>query len=119
MSIIDVKSALCDVLEKTKLTLDNQSVIGHPIEVTPAITIIPLIKVTMGILSSGAEIDNGKKLNISDTPIAAVGGGVTYAPQGFLIVNNDTTTILKVNGDNGGEKWIDMLSGVVQDLLNK
>ncbi len=117
MSIVDVKGALCEVLEKTKFTLDNANVVGTPIVVSPTITIIPLTKVTMGVLSGGAEVDNGKRLNIVDTPIATIGGGITYTPQGFLVVNGDTTSILKIDGDNGGEKWVDMLSTLLKDVL--
>lgn len=117
MSIIDVKELLKESIDKVKETLDARTVIGNAITTVDDKVVIPVTKITSGYFSTGAEINmSGGKYEDRTSPIAGMAGGVGINPIGFLIINGDKISMIKTDGDNGTEKWVNFLENLVERL---
>lgn len=117
MSIIDVKELLKESLDKVKEMIDTKTVIGNAITTTDGKVILPVTKITAGYFSSGAEINLGSgKYEDKTSPVAGLAGGVGINPMGFLIINGDKISMIKADGDNGTEKWVNFLENLVERL---
>ena len=100
--------------------IDVNTVVGTPITSNDGKLVIPISKVTVGILVGGGEYG---KISIfkngSDLPYSAGNGAiVSVKPCGFLIKDNDNFKLLNVS-TNSYEKIIDKVSDFIYDLKEK
>lgn len=100
--------------------IDVNTVIGKPIKTETNDLIIPVSKVTFGVLSGGGEYG---KLNIfsrnSDYPHSAGNGAiVSVKPCAFLVKNSneDDYTLLNVSS-NSYEKIFDKTTNFIKDNI--
>ena len=89
-------------LKNLSSLIDVNAVVGKPIESFEGDTIIPVSKVTFGVISGGGEYG---KVNIfkngSDLPYSAGNGNiVSLKPCGFLIKSNGEYKVLSVGTNN-------------------
>lgn len=92
-------------------------VVGKPIKTDDGSIIIPLSKVTVGVLAGGGEYG---KINIfkkgSDLPYSAGNGTiVSVKPCAFLYKDGKTYKVLTI-ADNAYEKLIDKAGDFIADL---
>ena len=120
MSLINISDMIERSLDNLTALAKDNVVFGDAILVADNTSVIPLTKITIGFVSGGAEIKRKEnRLEGSETPIGSLGGGITMTPTGFLVVKDGHSTILKTNGDNGAEKWMDIISEVIRNLSEK
>ena len=74
-------------MDKIRSIADTKTVIGDPIEVAGALTVIPISKVSMGIATAGLSLK--RKKDAQDKPRFGAGGGsgVNVTPIAFLVIN--------------------------------
>ena len=97
--------------------IDVNTVVGSPIKSNDGELIIPVSKVTVGLLVGGGEYG---KISIfksgSDLPYSAGNGaGVSVKPCGFLNKDKDNFRLLSVS-TTSYEKIIDKVSDFIYDL---
>lgn len=107
-------------LKNLSTIIDANTVFGSPLKTESGEIIIPVSKVTVGILSGGGEYG---KLGIfnssSDLPFSAGNGAVvSVKPCGFLLKENDKFKLLNVAG-NSYEKLIDKVSDFISELKDE
>lgn len=121
MALTNLSDMMKSALNQLTESVDTGAVIGEPITVSEALTIVPVTKLTLGFVTGGAEIaSTSEKMSESNTPVGAIGGGMTATPIGFLIVNKDgSASVLRADGNNGVEKWLDIVGNTVKDFLKK
>ena len=101
--------------------VDVNTVVGSPIKTEDGDTVIPVSKVTFGILSGGGEYG---KLNIfkksSDLPYSAGNGAVvSIKPCGFLLkTENGGYRVLSI-ADNAYENLIEKAAGLIVNSQTK
>ncbi|MBE7083670.1 MAG: sporulation protein YtfJ [Clostridiales bacterium] len=91
--------------------IDVNTVIGKPLKTDDGECIIPISKVTVGILSGGGEYGKVTVFNkSSDLPFSAGNGAIiSVKPCGFLVKNGKKYTMISVS-DSPYEKLIDKAS---------
>jgi sporulation protein YtfJ len=107
-------------LKNLSTIIDANTVFGSPLKTENGEIIIPVSKITVGILSGGGEYG---KLGIfnssSDLPFSAGNGAVvSVKPCGFLLKENDKFKLLNVAG-NSYEKLIDKVSDFISELKDE
>jgi len=92
----------------------NNSVIGKPI-VANEKTIIPINKLTVGILSGGGEYGDVKVVKKTETFPLSIGSGaiVSVKPSGFLVIDNKVE-LLKTNPE-----FYDSFFEKINELIGK
>lgn len=112
-----INNAIETALKNLNGLIDVDTVVGSPIKNEDGDIIIPLSKVTFGVLSGGGEYG---KLNIfqkgSDLPYSAGNGAiVSMKPCGFLIKSKGTYKVESIANnayENIIEKTADILSNM-------
>jgi sporulation protein YtfJ len=97
--------------------IDVNTVVGKPIKTDNGEYVVPVSKVTVGILSGGGEYG---KINIfkksSDLPYSAGNGAiVSVKPCAFLIKEDDKFRVLSV-ADNPYEKLIEKATDFIGEM---
>lgn len=106
-------------LKNLSSLVDVNTVIGSPISDGFGCTIIPISRVTMGIITGGGEYG---KLNVfkkgEDLPFSAGNGSIiSLKPSGFLIKNvNDTEYKLVTIGNSTYDSILDKVSEFLYNM---
>lgn len=105
-------------MDKLRDMIDVNTVVGDPIHTPEGVTVIPVSKVSMGLVSGGSDFATK---NQPATKENAYGGassaGVNIMPLAFLIIKDDSVRLLPVGTPPGGpmDKALDLLP----ELLTK
>jgi sporulation protein YtfJ len=113
-----INTALDTAMKNLSSLIDVNTVIGKPVSTQDGSIIIPITKVTLGILSGGGEYGKVAVFKCNEDLPFSVGNGliVSIKPCAFLIKENssDNYKILSV-GSSSYDKLIDKSA----DLLEK
>ena len=110
-----IEEVMTGAMRNLKSLIDVDLVVGKPIVANEKLTIIPLTKVTMGFVSGGgeyySELREIKKDN--EYPFAGgAGSGTSVQPIGFLVIEDRTVEIIKVDSKSAIEKLIEAVPEV-------
>lgn len=105
------------VIENTFAHLNNivdaNTVVGRIIELGSDMYIIPISKISVGMISGGGTLPKSKNASLS----AGSGTGFNIVPMGFIAVANKTFKFLPVNTSNDmGSSIMDMLCKFCENL---
>ena len=108
-----IDSLIEDSIRNLKTFIDVDSIVGTPI-VSGKRTIIPVAKVTSGIITGGGEYGEVKYFKKDENyPFTGASGSVvSIAPQAFLVDNGCGFKIIPAGGDS-----IDKLLGAFENLI--
>ena len=85
-------------MDKLREMIDVNTVVGTPIHTPEGVTVIPVSKVSMGLVSGGSDFSTK---NQPATKENAYGGassaGVNIMPLAFLIIKGDSVKLLPVD----------------------
>ena len=84
MAEIIAKEILSSLLEHLKTMVSSKTIVGEPIEVGKT-TILPVMKVSLGLGAGGAGMDEAA-LKKGSKSAGGGGGGLCVSPVGFLVV---------------------------------
>lgn len=110
-----INTAIDSALKNIGALIDVNTVVGMPISVPDGSLIIPLSKVTFGILAGGGEYGKISIFSKSDELPYSIGNGsiVSIKPCGFLIKSaNSDYKIISFSG-NSYESLIDKASDFI------
>ena len=101
-------------VQKIKDMIDVNTIVGTPITTADGTMVIPVSKVSLGFLSSGADWGQNPG---KETFGCATGTGVTINPVAFLIVKDVSVKLIPVNPPAGST--VDRVIDIVPDVLDK
>lgn len=116
------KNKIFKILEGTIGNLNNiidvSTVIGKPVKDENGDYIIPIAKVTLGVLTGGGEYGKvGLFKNNDNLPYSAGNGAIiSIKPCGFLVKDNDKNYKILSVSENACEKLIDKASDILSNL---
>lgn len=111
-------------MDKLREMIDVNTVVGDPISTPEGITVIPVSKVSIGLVSGGSDRTNSKQAAANAGANNGYGGassaGVNISPQAFLVINKDNVRLLPVAPVSGGplDKAVDLLPEVLTKISN-
>ena len=114
--------ALGNLMAKTisdlKRVVDGDAVIGREIVAPDGTLVIPVSKVSLGMVSGGGEYGL-QRLNGDFSGAGAGGAGATITPIGFLVLGKLTHSFIKVDGKEEDEKWVNIMQTVTKFFSKK
>ncbi len=102
---------------KVHTLTDADLIVGDPIIMPDGTSIIPISKVSIGIVSGGGEYSNKQQ---SEYPFAgASGAGMSIAPVCFLVNDGKSVKMLNVGSKSPFDKVMDTVPEIVGSLFGK
>ena len=108
-------------MDKLREMVDANTVIGDPIHTPEGVTVIPVSKISMGLISGGSDFVSKKQTADQDNPYGgASSAGINITPLGFLIISGENARMLRVEQSPGGplDKALDLLPGLMGKASN-
>lgn len=113
----DNSKQIDDIINSTfnqlKNIVDANTVIGKTIKINEDIFIIPVSRVSVGLVSGGGSIT--KKNNTT----MGTSTGFNIVPIGFVSINNSVLSFMSVNTENNTKDLIDNLFKLSENILSK
>lgn len=92
----NLPNMLNSTITKIREMLDANSVVGEPIVVDDSITLIPISKISVGVVGGGSDYVS-KNTNRQENPFGGgVGAGVKATPVAFLIIKDGNVRMVPV-----------------------
>lgn len=110
-----IEEVMMTAMKNMRSLVDVDVVVGDPIKSESQMTIIPLTKVTMGFVSGGGEYYSELKEIKKDTQYPFSGGsgaGLSLQPIGFLVIDKNQVSIIKIEAKSAIEKLIEVVPEV-------
>jgi uncharacterized spore protein YtfJ len=95
------------ILENIKSLVDANVIVGQPV-ISGDITIIPVFKASIGIVSAGASS--------AESPLGGAGGGISVTPVTFIVIEKGTVKILSAGDTSMIERLVDTVPGIIDKL---
>ena len=101
-------------IEKVRQLVDVSTIVGEPMALSDAVTVIPVSKVTYGFASGGSDFPSKNNTQLFG---GGGGAGVTINPVAFLILKNGEVTLKHItSNDNAAERFVDMVPEVIDKV---
>lgn len=115
-NIDGIDKIIDNTFDKIKNMVDGNLIVGSTIKLTNSIFIIPISKVSVGLISGGGELPKAKK---KSTVSVGSSTGFNIIPIGFVIVNNGVVDYLSVTVvDNTTNKLFEALLNLSERIIN-
>lgn len=110
-----LEELMSSTLDKLKTLVDVNVIVGDPIINKENVLILPISRVSVGLVAGGGEIAKRKKQKTF--PFAGgSGAGVNVIPIGFLVINNGVTSFIKVENRTNLDKLSDLLPELIKTI---
>ncbi|PHV71080.1 sporulation protein [Sporanaerobium hydrogeniformans] len=117
-----------DLMAKLENFITTKTVVGEPIHIEDTI-LVPLVDVSFGVAAgstasskfSERKKETERKVD-GGTDAGAGGLGARMTPSAMLVIQNGTTQLISIKGQDSVTKLIDMIPGLlakVPDLVTK
>ena len=115
-----INSVIQTTMQNLNALVDVNTIVGNPIKSDNGEYIIPVSKVTVGVLVGGGEYG---KLGIfkkgSDLPYTAGNGAiVSIKPCAFLVCDEGKHKVLNIS-NSASEKFIEKVSDIISEIQAK
>lgn len=111
-----------NMMDKTlfdlKEVVGGETVLGKEIYAPDGTMVIPVSRVSLGMVTGGGEYGL-QKLNGDFSGAGAGGAGATITPIGFLLLGKFTHSFIKIDGKEEDEKWLNVLQTVAKIFTKK
>ena len=111
-----IERVMDTAFSKMRNLVDADVIVGTPIITADGASIIPVNRVTMGIVTGGGEYGESSDFSGNSYPFAGgSGAGMTVSPMCFLI--SDGKSVKVINIDN--EQPLEKLLGLIPETIGK
>lgn len=109
-----MEDLVAQTLSSLRSLVDSDTIIGHTITAPDRTVVVPVSRVSVGVLSGVGDYTQGKK----DTPHKAGGGGAggSVNPIGFLLMDDMGVRFVPIDKEEAGNKWLNLVSSALQVL---
>lgn len=102
---------------KMRTLTDADIIVGDPITLADGTNIIPISKISIGIVSGGGEYSQKQQ---SEFPFAgASGAGMSVSPVCFLVSDGKSVRMLNIGGKSPLDRVIDTVPELVGSFFGK
>lgn len=109
----DIDKLIDNTFNHIKDIVDANTVVGEIIKLTDNMFILPVSKISVGLISGGGSMPDKKKKNIS----MGSGTGFNIVPVGFVAINNAMINFIPVNAlDDMSKNVVDGIFKIYEHL---
>jgi sporulation protein YtfJ len=105
-------------ISQIKTLADIDCIVGKSVKNDFGDTIIPISKISVGIIAGGGEynpLKRPKRRLKDDFPFSgALGSGCTISPVGFLVVSKDKVHYINNSSENNLSKILDLAANFIK-----
>lgn len=115
-----IRELMSAAMKDLNSLIDVNTVVGKPVKVDQATTVIPVSRVTMGFMTGGGEYGEIKPIK-KDKELPFAGGSgaiVSLKPSGFLVDQGTGVQLVSV-ADDALSKLIESVNNFVKSLKNE
>lgn len=115
-----IRELMSAAMKDLNALIDVNTVVGKPVKVDQATTVIPVSRVTMGFMTGGGEYGEIKPIK-KDKELPFAGGSgaiVSLKPSGFLVDQGTGVQLVSV-ADDALSKLIESVNNFVKNLKNE
>ena len=102
-------------VQKIREMMETNTIVGNPITTPDGIMVIPVSKVSFGLVSGGA--DWSKEAGPNKNFGCSTGTGVTITPVAFLVIKDGSVKLINVS--KPADSTLDRVIDMVPDVLEK
>lgn len=112
-----MQELMSDTIDNLRYAVKEDHLTGKPIYAPDGTLILPVNKVSVGIVGGGGKYGQKKKTEISEMPFAgASGGGISITPLGYLVCGDQGHKWYNVSVTGGEGKWTDLIAATANLL---
>ncbi len=116
----NIDSLISNTIKNLKEILDVNTIIGEAIKVNDNVTIIPICKMTMGLVSGGCDVGKDKFRSAKiDNYAGGSGTGISYTPIGVLSVVVDDVRYIPLGDEIPYFDIVNKVENIVLNAINK
>ena len=102
-------------MQKIREMIDANTIVGQPITTGDGITLIPVTKVSFGLVGGGS--DSAKKPEQANGFGGGIGSGVKIEPVAFIVAKDDNVRMLHISPPPA--TTVDRIIETVPEILEK
>ena len=111
-----IESIMDSAFGKIRALTDADIIVGSPIVTADGTSIIPISKISVGVVSGGGEYGERRE---SQPFAGASGAGMSVLPVCFLISDGKSVRMLNVGSQSAFDKIMDTVPEVVGSIFGK
>lgn len=112
----DIDKIIDKTFEHIKDIVDANTVVGEVLKLSESIYVLPVSKISVGLVSGGGSMPDKKKKNVN----MGSGTGFNIVPVGFITINNSIINFLPVNAiDDMSKNILDGMFKIYEHLSQK
>ncbi|MBE5735647.1 MAG: hypothetical protein E7361_04310 [Clostridiales bacterium] len=116
----NIDSLISNTIKNLKEILDVNTIIGEAIKVNDDVTIIPICKMTMGLVSGCCDVGKDKFRSAKiDNYAGGSGTGISYTPIGVLSVVVDDVRYIPLGDEIPYFDIVNKVENIVLNAINK
>lgn len=116
-----IQDIIKESLENIRSIIDANTVIGTPMETSNGVTIIPVSRISMGLVSGGIDFDSKSPAAACDKNFGGGGGtGMSVQPVGFLVITHEGRVEMVNVGQRAPRDTVEQIADLLErtpDLL--
>lgn len=117
-----VENIMATTLERLRGLVEVNTIVGQPIHTEGGEVILPVSKVSLGVLAGGAQYECGKKGGSTEAELPFGGGGGAGAslhPVGFLAVSGNQVRVLPICSNSSAvDRILETIPQVLREVKN-
>lgn len=110
----DLDSIIENTFSHIRDIVDANTVVGDIIDIAPGLHILPISKISVGLISGGGNMLKGKK---NDNINAGSGTGFNIVPIGFITIANSSFGFIPINNGDISKGIFDILTTIGEKFL--
>jgi len=105
-------------LEKVKMLMETNTIIGEPLTISDTTTIIPISKASVGFVVGGGEYSDKSNRRVSNHfPMAGGSGcGMSVSPIGFLVVSGGDVKFVDVENKSLYQTLVNLANKIISKI---
>lgn len=112
-NIHPIERIMDNAITKMKAIADADLIIGQTIMTTDGGSIIPVSKVSVGLVTGGGEYGEGEEFPFA----SGCGAGATLTPIGFLVSDGKSVKFTPATDKNTLDRALDVLPDVIESAI--
>ena len=117
-----IENLMMTAMSSLENMIDVNTIVGDMITTPDGTVIIPVSKVCFGFAAGGSEFNTNKLNKFAENAKLPFGGGsgagVHIVPMAFVVVKDNNTRLMTLNGTSPVDKLIDLVPDIVEKANN-
>ena len=105
-------------VEKVKVLMETNTIVGEPIRITDSTVIVPISKASVGFVAGGGEYSDKSNRRVANHfPMTGGSGcGMSVSPIGFVVVNGNNVSFVDVENKSLYQTLVNLADKLISKI---